>query len=227
MSRIFEHIFTRLIAVLFIAVLILLAPLAAAKLFLDFYKDYPQGAAWGEASDIAAIISGLVTALGILAASWAFFRRSRDERERHENQTHHELNKRYAEYLELALAHPELPVQDYGEDKSWSQKVGGQFDSVILKGLGELTLPEYKKTVAIYEILYTLMERAYITYAAHTDQFRKNQWNGWNTYIADWLDREDFRLVWERHIRSADNDSNFTKYIESIAGGNKEIVANL
>lgn len=218
MSRIFEHLFTRFIVVLFIAIMILLAPLAAAKLFLDFYKDYPQGAAWGEASEIAAIISGLVTALGILAASWAFFRKSRDDREHHENQTHHELNKRYADYLELALAHPSLPVQDYGEDKYWIQKAGSQFDLGVARGLDELTLLEYKKTVAIYEILYTLMERAYITYATHNDHFRMKQWNGWNTYITDWLERGDFRIVWERHIRSTENDSSFTKYIEAIAG---------
>ena len=60
------------------------------------------------------------------------------------------------------------------------------------------------------------MERAYITYAAHNDQFRIKQWNGWNTYIVDWLDREDFRVIWERHIRSTENDSNFTNYIESV-----------
>ena len=221
MSRIFEHVFTRFIIVILIAIMILLAPLAAAKLFLDFYKDYPQGAAWGEASDIAAIISGLVTALGILAASWAFFRKSRDERERHENQTHHELNKRYADYLELTLAHPELPVQDYGEDRYWTEKTRGQFDHGVLSGLDKLTMLEYKKTVAIYEILYTLMERAYITYATHSDQFRVRQWNGWNTYITDWLEREDFRVVWERHIRSTENDSSFTNYIEAVADKSK------
>lgn len=216
-SRFYKDYSARFFVGAAILALILLAPLAAATLFSGFYKEYPRGVVWSDASDIAAIISGLATALGVLAASWAFFGKSRDERDHREDQTHYEMNGRYADYLEVSLAHPELPVQDYGEDSYWMSKVeGNSFVNDRPRELNDLTYLEYKQTVAIYEMIFTMMERAYLTYADHEDDFRKRQWGGWNQYIRDWFGRSDFSTVWLRHIRSTENDSNFTKYIEEV-----------
>jgi hypothetical protein len=204
----------RLVSALFVLLLILLSPLVVANLFYGFYREHPHGVSWVGVNYISSIISGICTAFGVLAVSWAFFGRVKDDRAYREDKTHAELNARYAEYLSLVVRYPDLPIQDFGDDEYWMKKV---FDESYVednsKKLDDLSYIDYKRTVTVYEILYTMMERAYLTYAAHNDNFKKKQWYGWDEYIKEWFERSDFRTIWERHLSSSENDSDFTRYI--------------
>ena len=170
---------------------------------------------WNRANSVATIISGLATAAGVLAAAWSFMRKTQEDREARENETHYELNQRYADYLQLTLDHPQLPVQDYGEDASWTRMHQIHL-TAPLRSIDDLSFIDYKKTVAIYEILYTLMERAYLTYARHDSGFKAKQWQGWEQYIKDWLARSDFKAIYNRHLKSDENDREFTTFIKQL-----------
>jgi hypothetical protein len=44
----------------------------------------------------------------------------------------------------------------------------------------------------MFSILISIMERAYLMYQDKSDKIRRDQWEGWSTYISDWCRRPNF-----------------------------------
>ncbi len=223
-SALFRKIGPWLALIAITAALIVISP-KVLYLSFSYLVDIPQGGGkWEQVNWFATIISGLATSLTLAIGGFVYFIAKDEEQSIKRNQVHLELNQRYSEYLKICLDNPDLPVQDYGEDIT--SQVITNFDlNILTKSEKAQALPDatelqellkYKRTIAVYEILFTLMERAYVAYSAADDDFKIEQWQGWEQYIWDWLSRADFLLAYNRHIISDENDKKFMIFIKKI-----------
>lgn len=126
--------------------------------------------------DITTLLSNIVGIFGIPIAIYIFFNEKRKERLDREYGTYNALDDKYVEYLTLCIKNPELDLY-----------------YVPLSGKPrELTEEQKVKQFALFEILLSQMERAFLMYAGHTNEFRMEQWNGWEAYMKEWVKRPIF-----------------------------------
>ncbi len=149
--------------------------------------------------DMSTILANTATFLGIPFALYVFMRDKRHSREAKERETYQLLQSEYSNYLRLCLDNLDLPLHD--------------FRPAIH---GALTPEQEKRRMIAFEILVSMFESAYFLYSGdHSSAFKKRQWTGWDQYIKDWVDREDFRSAWQEQLGSQ-FDSQFINYINGL-----------
>ena len=112
-------------------------------------------------TEITSNVSNIVTSLGLPLAIGTWLWQIQRERISRERDTHGEMNSRYAAYLQLVVAHPELGLQDFelSRGRDLNQK---------------LSFHEAQK-ITILEILVNIFERAFFLYHGHNSKFRGQQ----------------------------------------------------
>ena len=102
-------------------------------------------------------------------------------------------------FLRVCLERPYLDVFDIADDAP------------------ALLTPEQKKEELIaFTILFSVFERAYLTYCRHpqSSQSRQSQWPGWEAFIRTYARRSNFR---EAFLKSGNTfDERFEKYMNSL-----------
>lgn len=124
----------------------------------------------------------IITIVGVPAAIYVYLREQRLQREEREYGTYDALDDKYIELQQLCLEYPKLDVFDTPFESS-----------------GILTPEEKKQEEAILLIRVSIFERAYLMYQREAAKAKKNQWEGWEIEIKEWLQRDNFRAVWELH----------------------------
>jgi hypothetical protein len=151
-----------------------------------------------KAIQITQLIVNIASVIGIPIAIYVYWSNKVIERKQKEYETYNAIDEKYYEYIRLCLQFPELDM----------------FYIPLSKKI-KLTPEQSIQRLALFEILISLLERAYIMYANQSTQIKLIQWEGWKSYIQDWCQRKDFRDLWEE-LGPGYYDERFTKYVDNV-----------
>ncbi|MCK4585759.1 MAG: hypothetical protein KAU29_00330 [Gammaproteobacteria bacterium] len=141
-------------------------------------------------------VTFIITIMGVPAAIFIYLKEQKNQRIEREYGTFDALDEKYIEIQQLCIEHPELDV----------------FDSPF-SNPKELSEEQKKQEEAILLIRISIFERAFLMYQRTTSQSKKDQWEGWELEITEWLSRSNFRIVWEEH--GSYFDKSFFEYFNS------------
>lgn len=147
---------------------------------------------WAEA------LSYIVTIFGLPMAILVFMYEQRRERQNEEEEIYQRLSDEYTEFLKLVLANPDLQLLRKHAKPS------------------PLTDEQKERKFAIFNILISLFERAYLlVYEDTMDRQSRRMWLSWEDYMREWCQRQDFRDALPELLKGEDED--FCAHIRKIA----------
>jgi hypothetical protein len=147
---------------------------------------------WAEA------LSYVVTIVGLPLAILVFMYEQRRQRQNEEEEIYQRLSDEYTEFLKLVLANPDL------------QLLRKQADAA------PLTEEQKERKFAIFNILISLFERAYLlVYEEAMDRQSQRMWQSWEDYMREWCQRRDFRETLPELLKGEDED--FCAHIQKIS----------
>jgi hypothetical protein len=143
-------------------------------------------------------MSYVVTVFGFPFALAVFIYEKRKERQNEEEDLHQRLSDEYVDFLKLVLDNADLQLlRKHGATE-------------------KLTDEQNERKFAIFGILISLFERAYISvYEENMNKQTKRIWSSWEDYMREWCRREDFRAVLPELLEGEDED--FCRHILKIA----------
>lgn len=115
--------------------------------------------------------------IGIPVAIVLYVLNKRKERRDKDYGTYDTLDDKYIDYLKLCLDYPDLDVAD------------------TPRPVGPLNQDQQHRELIMFSILVSIMERAYLMYYDRSYKVREQQWVGWEAYIEQWGQRENFRTA--------------------------------
>ena len=122
------------------------------------------------------LLSYFVTVIGLPFAIIAYLHEQRKERRNEEEEIFQRLSDEYREFLKLVLDNADLHLL--------RRESSG----------GKLTEEQAERRQAIFGILISLFERAYLlVYEEHMSKHTQRMWQSWEDYMREWLRRVDFR----------------------------------
>jgi len=143
--------------------------------------------------------SYVITVIGLPLAICVFLYEQRRERQGEEEELYQYLSEEYAEFQKLALENSDLQIA-FGADD--------------LKQ--DLTAEQVERKRILYDILISLLERAYIlVYEDKMDKQAARLWASWEDYIRHWCRRRDFRASLPQMLVGEDEE--FSAYMLKIA----------
>lgn len=144
-------------------------------------------------------LSYIVTVIGLPFAIIVFLLENRKERQNDEEEIYQRLSDEYREFLKLVLDNADLKLL---------RTAGAQM---------ELTDEQKERRTAIFGILISLFERAYLlVYEDDLDRNALRRWKSWEDYMREWLRRADFRSALATLLPGEDEE--FCAYILRLAG---------
>lgn len=152
-----------------------------------------------EARDIWEMLSYVVTVVGLPFAIVVFILEQRKERQNEQEEIFQRLSDEYREFLKLVLDNADLQLlrRERGRPQ-------------------DLTPEQSERRYAIFGILISLFERAYLlVYEDDMDKQTRRLWKSWEDYMREWLRRPDFREALPELLEGEDEE--FTRYIRALA----------
>lgn len=147
--------------------------------------------------ETAELLSYLVTIIGLPFAIVVFLLEQRKERRNEDEEIFQRLSDEYREFLKLVLDNSDLQLL---------RQEGAQQD---------LTEEQKERRLAIFGILISLFERAYLlVYEERMDKQTRRMWQSWEDYMREWLRRADFRDALPTLLEGEDEE--FTHYISEL-----------
>lgn len=143
------------------------------------------------------IATFVITIMGLPAAIFIYLKEQKLQREEREYGTYDSLDDKYIEIQQLCLEYPDLDI----------------FDTPYEKPV-ELTEQQKKQEEAILLIRISLFERAFLMYQRAQSKVKQDQWEGWDVEIREWMERDNFKKVWEEH--GPYFDGAFVRYISGF-----------
>jgi hypothetical protein len=141
--------------------------------------------------------SYVVTVIGLPFAIVVFIYDKRRERQNDEEELYQRLSDEYTNFLRLALDNPDLQLLR-------------QHVAV------ELTPEQIERRLAIFGILVSIFERAYLlVYEENMDKQTRRMWLSWEDYMREWCQRSEFRSALPELLKGEDED--FSCLIKRIA----------
>ena len=143
------------------------------------------------------LLSYVVTVIGVPLAILTFVWEQRKERKNEEEEIFQRLSDEYREFLKLVLDNADLHL-------------------LRLEGARvELTEEQKERQLAIFGILISLFERAYLlVYEENMDKQTRRMWQSWEDYMLEWVCRSDFRSALPGLLEGEDEE--FTRYITGL-----------
>lgn len=143
-------------------------------------------------------LSYVVTVVGLPFAIIVFILEQRKERDNEEEEIYQRLSDEYREFLKLVLDNSDLQLL---------RREGVQ---------KELTEEQKERRLAIFGILISLFERAYLlVYEDKMDKKARRLWRSWEDYMIEWVRRVEFRDALPNLLEGEDEE--FTQYIRQLA----------
>jgi hypothetical protein len=147
--------------------------------------------------EILEMLSYLVTVVGLPLAIATYVLEQRKERRNEEEEIFQRLSDEYREFLKLVLDNADLHLL---------RREGVQ---------KELTEEQKERRLAIFGILISLFERAYLlVYEEKMDKQTRRMWQSWEDYMREWVRRADFRDALPTLLEGEDEE--FTLYINRL-----------
>ena len=154
------------------------------------------------------LLSYVVTIIGLPFAIVVFLTEQRKERQNEEEEIFQRLSDEYREFLKLVLDNADLHLLRQ-ESKP-----------------GEMKEEQKERRLAIFGILISLFERAYLlVYEDHMNKQACRLWQSWEDYMREWVRRGEFREALPQLLEGEDED--FTKYIRELARQEKARVVGV
>jgi hypothetical protein len=143
------------------------------------------------------MLSYFVTVVGLPLAILTFVLEQRKERQNEEEEIFQRLSDEYREFLKLVLDNSDLHLL---------RREGART---------ELTEDQKERRLAIFGILISLFERAYLlVYEPNMDKQTQRMWQSWEDYMREWVRRADFRDALPALLEGEDEE--FTHYISEL-----------
>lgn len=147
------------------------------------------------------LASYVVTVIGLPIAIAIFVIEQRKERKNEEEEIFQRLSDEYREFLKLVLENADLHLL-----RKESARV-------------EFTEEQKERCLAIFGILISLFERAYLlVYEDGMDRQTERMWKSWEDYMTEWVQRADFREALPTLLQGEDEE--FSSYILQLAARN-------
>lgn len=144
------------------------------------------------------LLSYVVTVIGFPFALLVFIYEQRRERKNEEEEIFQRLSDEYREFLKLVLDNADLQLL-----RSENTKL-------------QLTDEQKERRFAIFGILISLFERAYLlVYEVNMDRKTRRLWQSWEDYMREWVRRADFRNALPALLEGEDEE--FKTYIARLA----------
>ena len=151
-----------------------------------------SGLEWLEAASYIVTIVGLPLAIGVF-----IYDRRRDQ-QTDEEEIFLRLSDEYADFMRLVIDNADLHLL-----------------SPVAKG--ELSEDQRERKRALFAILVSLFERAYVlVYEDDMSRQQQRLWQSWEDYMHEWCQREDFRAELPTLLQG--EDPGFVATIQRIAG---------
>lgn len=141
--------------------------------------------------------SYVVTIAGFPLALTLYIREKRKDRWEREQRAFDELDDKYIQFMQLCLEHPEVDVSE-----------------VPLEGRESLTCEQLRAEHALFAILISLFERAFVMFEDQDSDYRERQWGGWEKLIRSYTVRSNFRRVWAEI--GSQFDSRFQRFMADL-----------
>ena len=143
-------------------------------------------------------LSYVVTVVGLPFAIIVFIMEQRKERDNEEEEIYQRLSDEYREFLKLVLDNADLHLL---------RREGVRH---------EFTEEQKERRLAIFGILISLFERAYLlVYEDDMDKKARRLWRSWEDYMLEWVRRVEFRDALPGLLEGEDEE--FTQYIRQLA----------
>jgi hypothetical protein len=144
------------------------------------------------------LLSYVVTVIGLPFAILIFVYEQRKERQNEEEEIFQRLSDEYREFLKLVLDNADLHL------------LRRESGPAILTG------EQKERRLAIFGILISLFERAYLlVYEESMDKRERRLWQSWEDYMREWVRRPEFRAALPELLEGEDPE--FTEYIRKLA----------
>ena len=144
------------------------------------------------------LLSYVVTVIGLPFAIAIFIYEQRRERQNEEEEIFQRLSDEYREFLKLVLDNSDLQLL---------RREGARM---------EFTPEQKERRYAIFGILISLFERAYLlVYEEDMNKQARRLWQSWEDYMREWVRRTDFRDAVPELLEGEDED--FRNYIRRLA----------
>jgi hypothetical protein len=151
-----------------------------------------------DAREIWEILSYVVTVVGLPFAIIVFLLEQRKERQNEQEEIFQRLSDEYREFLKLVLDNADLQLL---------RREGARQD---------LTAEQKERRLAIFGILISLFERAYLlVFEEKMDRQTQRLWQSWEDYMREWVRRPDFCGALPELLQGEDEE--FTRYIQILA----------
>jgi len=149
-----------------------------------------------EFKDWMELASYLVTVIALPFAIAVFAFEQRRERANEEEEIYLKLADDYSRFMELVLKNSDLKLRS----------------SVA----ASLTEEQIDRRLALYSILISLFERAYLlVYEERMDRKQLRMWRSWEDFMSEWCERQDFRDALPGLLHGEDPD--FVSAIQKLA----------
>lgn len=144
------------------------------------------------------LASYIVTVIGLPFALLVFIYEQRKERRNEDEEIFQRLSDEYREFLKLVLDNSDLHLLRRESSRQ------------------EFTEEQKERRLAIFGILISLFERAYLlVFEEHMDRKTRRLWQSWEDYMREWVRREEFRDALPQLLEGEDPE--FTDYIRALA----------
>jgi hypothetical protein len=144
------------------------------------------------------MLSYVVTVVGLPLAILTFVWEQRKERHNEDEEIFQRLSDEYREFLKLVLDNADLHLL-----RRESSRV-------------EFTEEQKERRLAIFGILISLFERAYLlVYEEKMDKQTRRMWQSWEDYMREWVQRSEFRDALPDLLEGEDDE--FQAYVRKLA----------
>jgi hypothetical protein len=144
------------------------------------------------------LASYVVTIIGLPFAIAIFVIEQRKERRNEDEEIFQRLSDEYREFLKLVLENADLHLLRKEARRS------------------SLTDEQEERRLAIFGILISLFERAYLlVYEKEMDRQTQRLWKSWEDYMTEWVRHADFRQALPALLEGEDEE--FTRHILNLA----------
>ncbi len=142
-------------------------------------------------------LSYLVTIIGLPFAIGVYIHDRRRDQQTDEEEIFLRLSDEYADFMRLVIDNADLHL-------------------LSPAAKGELSEDQQERKHALFAILVSLFERAYVlVYEDNMTRQQQRLWQSWEDYMHEWCQREDFRAALPRLLQG--EDPGFVATIRRIA----------
>jgi hypothetical protein len=147
--------------------------------------------------DFWEIASYVVTVIGLPLAIALFLYEQRKQRANEEDEVYQLLSNAYNDFLKVVIDNADLHLRSNIPTT-------------------DLTPEQRERMLAIFDMLISLLERAYLTaWSADMTPAQARRWNSWEDFMREWIRRDDFYQRLPELLRGEDPE--FADYMRALA----------